>query len=377
MRHISTTEISTHSIMKHQTRRSRNVKTLYDKVVASLFLFLAFAGCKQPSDTLEANFKAPQELVQTSIYWYWMAGNISEEGVVKDLYAMKQAGINRAFIGCIGDNSIQSPYPKVTFGSEEWWKVLHTALKTATKLGIEIGIFNSPGWSQSGGPWVKPEEAMRYLASVSRQVSGGQRVRLNLEKPADDFQDVKVIAFPAIKETSVLSSGKVILPKTSDKAAVIDFASTTDFTLRTIRVYPSAKSIHTDARLLVKEENGYRELAEFQIARFNSALNVGFEPYAPVVISVPATTGRNFRLELEQKAEAYELENVELLSQPLVERYPEKLLAKMYQTPLPYWHEYQWRDQPTLDDASLAVDPNRVLDISSSLKGDYLGLFSK
>ncbi|MEI3445134.1 MAG: glycosyl hydrolase [Bacteroides thetaiotaomicron] len=24
-------------------------------------------------------------------------------------------------------------------------------------LIIEIGIFNSPGWSQSGGPWVKPE----------------------------------------------------------------------------------------------------------------------------------------------------------------------------------------------------------------------------
>ena len=36
---------------------------------------------------------------------------------------------------------MKSPYPKVAFGSEEWWKVLHIALKTATELGIEIGIF--------------------------------------------------------------------------------------------------------------------------------------------------------------------------------------------------------------------------------------------
>lgn len=28
-----------------------------------------------------------------------------------------------------------------------------------------MGIFNSPGWSQSGGPWVKPEEAMRDLTA--------------------------------------------------------------------------------------------------------------------------------------------------------------------------------------------------------------------
>lgn len=46
---------------------------------------------------------------------------------------------------------------------------LHTALKTATELDIEIGLFNSPGWSQSGGPWVKPEQSMRYLAHSEKE----------------------------------------------------------------------------------------------------------------------------------------------------------------------------------------------------------------
>ena len=147
---------------------------------------------------MEAGFKNPSGKVQTSVYWYWISGNISEEGVKKDLYAMKEAGINRAFIGDIGQPDVQTPYPKVKFQSEEWWKILHTALKTATELGIEIGIFNSPGWSQSGGPWVKPEQAMRYLASTQAEVNGGQKVEVLLEKPGEDFQDVKVIAFPSI-----------------------------------------------------------------------------------------------------------------------------------------------------------------------------------
>ncbi len=52
-------------------------------------------------------------------------------------------------------------FGKNKFQSRLWWKNLRTALKTAGKLGIEMGIFNCPGWSQSGGPWVKPDEAMR------------------------------------------------------------------------------------------------------------------------------------------------------------------------------------------------------------------------
>ena len=89
---------------------------------------------------------------------------------MKDLEAMKKVGINRAFIGDIGLEDI--PYGKVKLMSDEWWDILHTALKTATRLNIEIGIFNSPGWSQSGGPWIKPQQAMRYLTASQTMVKG-------------------------------------------------------------------------------------------------------------------------------------------------------------------------------------------------------------
>ena len=100
-------------------------------------------GCSGPE--FERNFQNPEQ-VQTAVYWYWISGNISKEGVIADLHAMKQAGINRAFIGDIGQDGFYTDRSVKIF-TDEWWEVLHTALKTASELGIEIGIFNSPGWS--------------------------------------------------------------------------------------------------------------------------------------------------------------------------------------------------------------------------------------
>ena len=366
------------------------------KTLLCLSLLVPFTGNGQDKNALEAGFMNPAEKVQTSVYWYWISGNISEEGVKKDLYSMKEAGIDRAFIGNIGLEGIHTPYKTVPFYSEEWWKILHAALKTATELGIEIGIFNSPGWSQSGGPWVKPEQAMRYLASVKAEVSGGKQVEVILAKPDKDFQDVRVIAFPSVgkkatrlsaanaKVTSAMSlqnlnslidgdkETAVLFTEKSEKPVAIDFRTDQPFTLRSLQIFPARQPIQTNARLLVKENGGYRMLSEFKIDRFNANLNVGFDPYAPVVISVPETTASEFRLELANTASGTGLGEVEFLSLPAVERYPEKTLAKMFQTPLPYWHEYQWPVQPEVGDPSLVIDPGKVLDISAFLQGDRL-----
>ena len=56
--------------------------------------------------------------------------------------------------------------------SNEWWNILHATLKTATELNIEIGIFNSLGWSQSGDSWMKGDAAMRYLTASELHVKG-------------------------------------------------------------------------------------------------------------------------------------------------------------------------------------------------------------
>ncbi len=272
---------------------------------------------KNSPKALESGFLTPPDSIQTSVYWYWISDNISKEGVVNDLRSMKKAGINRAFIGNIGLDNV--PYGKVKMLSNEWWEILHAALKTATELNIEIGIFNSPGWSQSGGPWVNANEAMRYLTASELRVKGPQKLNQKLEKPIDLFQDVKLIAYPAPKDDQLVlnkDNGKITSsPIVTDLKKITDgdintgitFPSDSEFTVgleaklpftaRSLSVFPTEHPFLATAVIQVKETDGtFRTLSEFQINRSNPALNVGFQPYAPVVVSFPATTATTFRL---------------------------------------------------------------------------------
>jgi len=341
--------------------------------------------------TLECGFVSPPDSIQTSVYWYWISNNISKEGVIKDLYAMKKAGINRAFIGNIGLDEI--PYGKVKMLSEEWWDILHVALKTATLLNIEIGIFNSPGWSQSGGPWVKANTAMRYLTASELRVKGPVKFSQKLEKPVELFQDVKLIAYPAPKDDRLIlntKNGKITsapgvtgLDKIADGdnktgisfpkggELVINLQANAPFTARSLLVRSTEQPMNVTAMIQVREAGGkYRTLSEFQINRSNPALNVGFEPYAPVVVSFPATTSTNFRLIIKNTKPNGGIAEVVLASSPRVERYSEKTLAKMHPTPLPYWKDYQWVKQPEPDDQSMVIEGSRVIDISKNLSAD-------
>ncbi|HEY5510127.1 MAG TPA: glycosyl hydrolase, partial [Prolixibacteraceae bacterium] len=195
-------------------------------ILAVAFIFASGLTdkAKVSDKALGKGFITPPDSIQTSVYWYWISDNISKEGVVKDLQSMKKAGINRAFIGNIGLDDI--PYGKVKMLSEAWWDILHVALKTATELNIEIGIFNSPGWSQSGGPWVKADAAMRYLTASKLRVKGPLKFRQKLEKPIDIFQDVKVIAYPVPKDDRLVlntKNGRVTSsPHVTDLDKIVD-----------------------------------------------------------------------------------------------------------------------------------------------------------
>ena len=365
-------------------------------LVVCLTVMLFSASCvtnqkKVSNEALENGFITPPDSIQTGVYWYWISDNVSKEGVVKDLESMKKAGINRAFIGNIGLSDI--PYGKVKMLSEEWWDILHTTLKKATALNIEIGIFNSPGWSQSGGPWIQAEQAMRYLTTSELRVRGPQKMVQKLDKPTSEFQDVKVIAFPAPKDNLLeinQLNGKITSTPTipelskivdSDKKTgisfpvaglvAIDFEAKALFTARSLSVRPTENRMLVNAAFQVKEANGeYRTLSEFQINRSNPALNVGFDPYAPVVVSFPAITAKVFRLIIKDAKLNSGLAEVTIGAAPKVERYSEKTLAKMHPTPLPYWKDYQWPVQPTVDDPSTVIDGSKVTDLSKNLSSD-------
>ena len=361
----------------------------------SLFLLtIAFllSGCEEGSErsdfsAIEQAFIHPPDEVQTSVYWYWINDNISKEAVVNDLHAMKKAGINRAFIGNIGLPSSDQPYGAIQLFTDEWWEVMHTALKTATELNIDIGIFNCPGWSQSGGPWIKPEQAMRYLASSEIRVKGPQKFSKQLEQPAQDFQDVKVVAWPVSSEygQNLLEGAQVILSPAGTKAdlltgsrvtmlsqpeTTVDIALPQKSKARSLVIHTAHQRSYASCDLQVKEGNSYRSVSKFIVNRTNPSLSVGFDPYAPVVISFPEIEAQDFRIVFNNISSNCGLSRIVLSPSPMVERYAEKSLAKMFQTPLPYWHDYLWDKQPDVMDASLMPAPDKVRDISQLMAAD-------
>jgi len=345
----------------------------------------------QLSNALESGFVSPPDSIQTSVYWYWISDNISKEGVVKDLHAMKEAGINRAFIGNIGIKEL--PYGNIKMFSDEWWDILHLALKTATELDIEIGIFNSPGWSQSGGPWIKPEESMRYLTSSETILQGSRKIEQSLRQPTALFQDVKVIAFPTSKKDGrILTHQNAVIqsiPSVPNLSRITDadnatgirfpdenefqitFKTEQPFTARNLTIQTTETPLLAKAVLQAKQKDDeMRTVSEFDINRSNSSLNVGFEPFAPVVISFPATTATEFRLILKNTRPQAGLAEIKLSSIPRIERYSEKTLAKMHPTPLPYWDAYLWPSQPETDDENLIIHSDDILDITQHLSAE-------
>ena len=72
-------------------------RTILIKAAAAISLAAAIAqpqtGSGQEIDDLRKGFAEVPDSIRTAVYWYWISDNISEDGVVKDLHAMKQAGI--------------------------------------------------------------------------------------------------------------------------------------------------------------------------------------------------------------------------------------------------------------------------------------------
>ena len=361
-------------------------------LIFSLYVTICPAADKKQTSVYNAEqgFLSIPDSVQTSVYWYWMSDNISKEGVVKDLNAMKRAGINRAFIGNIGGQGV--PYGTVKIFTDEWWDILHTALKTATELNIEIGIFNSPGWSQSGGPWVKNEQSMRYLNSSEIEVTGPMQFNDKIPAPNNDFQPVNVIAYkmpeqvakayrtlrpkitsePRIANIADIMDGddKTEIALQANKTLTIDFETEELATVRNLIIRVPEKKTKAIGELFVKEGNIFRSLTKFELNRSNPNIQVGFDPYAPIVLSVSETKSRNYRLIVSEVAMAGGIAEVELSSTPKIERYPEKSLAKMFQTPLPYWKDYLWPTQPEVTEKSLVIDPKTVVDITKNRMSD-------
>ena len=337
------------------------------KVITSIFTIAALLSGQQALaegfDRIQKTFIETPKNQPLAVYWYWIDGNMSEEGVVKDLRAMKKVGINRVQIGMIGGGQ-GTPTGPVKMFTKKWWKILHTMFKTATELDIEVGLFNCPGWSQSGGPWVKPEQSMRYLASVNDTVQGPLKYQAALPSLGKDGQDVKVLAYPMVKSSTEFTTSQNIV---EEKEIILK--SNKPAVARSLILHP-VKGGKADMQIAVKKGDEWVTIETHRLDRSNTQNIVGFIPLAPFVFSLPETEGKEFRITLSEKGF---IGKMELSDIPKVELYAEKTLAKMFPEPLPMWDDYLWRPQPEYADESMEVpmlQANEVKDITAYMKAD-------
>jgi hypothetical protein len=127
-------------------------------------------GIKSPNaNSLVDDFIQPPDDARPWVYWYFMDGNLTREGMEADLAAMKRAGIGGAIYLEVG---IGIPPGPIEFMSEPWQQLLGHAFQEADRLGIEIALAAGPGWCGAGGPWVKPDQSMQHLVASKTQVQG-------------------------------------------------------------------------------------------------------------------------------------------------------------------------------------------------------------
>ncbi|HEX7743546.1 MAG TPA: glycosyl hydrolase, partial [Sphingobium sp.] len=148
------------------------------------------------ADPVQKEFANPPQSARPRVWWHWLNGNISKDGIRKDIEWMKRAGIGgmQAF-----DANLFTPtiVPKrLVFMHPEWKDAFRYAATLADQNDLELAIASSPGFSETGGPWVKPQDGLKKLVWSETAVKGGRRFRGVIAAPpkiTGPYQDIAYI----------------------------------------------------------------------------------------------------------------------------------------------------------------------------------------
>lgn len=148
------------------------------------------------ADDLAGGFQRPPESARPWVYWFWLNGNITREGITADLEAMKRVGIGGVLIMEVDQGAPLGPVP---FMSDQWRALFKHVTAEAQRLGLEVNMNNDAGWNGSGGPWIKPEQSMQKVVFSETTAEGPKPCDQTLPQPetvAGYYRDIAVLAFP-------------------------------------------------------------------------------------------------------------------------------------------------------------------------------------
>ena len=159
---------------------------LMKKMLFALLLAASFTASAQTSgNSLKDQFRNPPQDARPRVWWHWMNGNITKEGIRKDLEWMQKSGIG-GFQNF--DASLFTPQvvkQKLGYMTPEWKDAFQYTTRLATEKKLEMAIAGSPGWSVTGGPWVEPKDGMKKYVWSEVTIEGGKTISISLPKPPD------------------------------------------------------------------------------------------------------------------------------------------------------------------------------------------------
>ena len=144
------------------------------------------------TSSLQGSFRSPPQSARPRVWWHWLGGNVSQTGIAKDLRWMHSVGIGGADVIDVSVGTPQVAKPQLTYMSPGWKDAFRYAAHLATRYAMGLSVDSSPGWSETGGPWVKPDQAMKKLVWSRTVVTGGRPFHGVLPQPPSTtgpFQD--------------------------------------------------------------------------------------------------------------------------------------------------------------------------------------------
>lgn len=170
------------------------------KIIFLSLLILGILSCENKNhetsynnEELLSNFKNPPNEARPRVWWHWMNGNVTQEGIKKDLEWMERTGIGGFHNFDAGLATPEVTEKKLVFMTPDWKNAFKLTTDLAVEKGLEMTIAGSPGWSETGGPWVPAEDGMKKYVWTETRVQGGKTYNNKLPQPADyigNFQDV-------------------------------------------------------------------------------------------------------------------------------------------------------------------------------------------
>ena len=191
-------------------------------------------------------FANPPSVFYPEIWVECLNGNLSKEGILADLEAIHEAGFSGVQMFFGNQGGAWPGVKQISCLSSEWEEFVAYAAQEAGRLGLRFTLQNCPGWAMAGGPWIKPEQAMRHLVWSKTLAHSGDEVTLPLPEgtgePWRDYHDVMVMAFPTPLGETVGEIPYKIEPgpinglaiTTADKPHVFHITTESDEPVRTV-----------------------------------------------------------------------------------------------------------------------------------------------